>query len=498
MSVESAGVARKSAIYAVASIVQKLSSLILLPIYTRLLTPEEYGYFNIIVTLLMLGGAVAALGLEFAVVRYSHPSLSGTNETAHNHGDRQAENFTATYAIVIASSFLLTVVLVATGPLYSPLIFPGFDFYPVILIALSSILFQPLTTVYLALLQARSMARSFGTYSLALFASNGLLTVILLGPMEAGLLGVATSAVIVNATFALYGTWRAFRLGMLWAKFNRDDVARLLSYALPMLPHTLTLQATSLATRVIISNIVSVAAAGLFNIAMYAVNFIDAVQTAFHRSFLSWYFVQVDNKPTGWRVQVRNVIASFVSASVVIAASVALFADELLLILTPQDFHSAATIIPLLALSMMVKSVYYPSLSALLYHRKGTNSVLLISGTSSAISIPLAIVGAWYWGLTGVAIAQLVQRLTMSAMAVKLSARLDFAGIPWSRVLKAQSGGLAIVAIVMIGDSVDWWGVDFWPLLSVKIVLWVALILYILICDPFLAKTARSVVHREP
>lgn len=500
MPVDSAGVAKRSAIYAAASVAQKLSSLILLPIYTRFLSPEEYGYFNILVTLLMLGGAVAALGLEFSVVRYCHPSLSDISDTDQESksGSQQARNFTAVYASVIACSLILTAALIASGPLYSPLVFPGFEFYPVILIALTSLLFQPLTAMYLALLQARSMARSFGTYSLALFVSNGVLTVIFLGPLELGLLGVASSIVVVNALFALFGTWRARQLGMLWASFSREDARRVLTYALPMLPHTLTLQATSLATRVIISNIVSIAAAGLFNIAMYAVNFIDAVQTAFHRSFLSWYFVQVENQPPGWKNRVRDVIASFVGASVAIAASVALFASELLVLMTPESYHAAASIVPILALSMMVKSVYYPSLSALLYHQKGTNSVLLISGLSSAVSIPLAIGGAWYWGLAGVAIAQLIQRLTMSAMAVKLSARLVGAGIPWVRVIRAQVGGLAVVVLVIVGDSEDWWGLEFWPLMGSKFVVWALLIMYILFSDPNFVKSARSVVRREP
>ncbi|MDO2377537.1 lipopolysaccharide biosynthesis protein [Rhodococcus sp. DMF-1] len=494
------GVARRSLIYAVASILQKLSSLILLPVYTRLLTPEEYGYFNLIVTLLLLGGAIASLGMEYAVVRFCHPSfeaedgVDGSGTALHRS---QAKFYTAAYATVLSAAVALTVVLTLSGPLYSPLVFPEFDFYPVILVALASLLFQPLTTVYLALLQARSMARSFGLYSLALFVSNGALTVLFLGPLKLGLLGVALALVVANGSFALIGTVRAMRMGMLWVRFEQADARRLLAYALPMLPHTLTLQATSLATRVIISHLISVAAAGLFNIAMYAVNFIDAIQTAFHRAFLSWYFTQVDGKPPGWQSRVRGVIATFVGASVVISSSVALFASELLRLMTPESFHAAASIVPLLSLSMMVKSIYYPSLSSLLYHEKGTRAVLIISGTSSVISIPLAVLGAAQFGLMGVAAAQLVQRIMMSAMAVWSSRRLDTPGIPWSRVARLQSGGLVAVCFVMVGDHESWWGLEFWSVLFVKVLVWIVLVAYLLVCDPNLVKAARSVIRRE-
>lgn len=494
----STGVAGRSLIYAVASILQKLSSLILLPIYTRLLTPEEYGYFNLIVTLLMLGGAIAALGMEYAVVRFCHPSfnIKGNGEGS---GDprRQAKFYTAAYASVLSAAVILTIVLTLTGPLYAPLIFPNFDFYPVILVALASLLFQPLTVVYLALLQARSMAKSYGIYSLALFLCNGGLTVLFLGPLDFGLLGIALALVTANGLFALIATINAMKMGMLWVRFERDDARRLLGYAVPMLPHTLTLQATSLATRVIISHLISVAAAGLFNIAMYAVNFIDAIQTAFHRAFLSWYFTQMDERPSGWRDRVRDVIATFVGASVVISSSVALFASELLMLMTPESFHAAASIVPLLALSMMVKAVYYPSLSALLYHEKGTRAVLLISGTSSVISIPLAVLGAAQFGLTGVAAAQLIQRVIMSGMAVRSSRRLETPRIPWARVVRLQTSGLAAVCVVMVGDHFSWWGLGFWPVLSVKVLVWIVLVAYLFVCDPNLVNAARSVIRRE-
>lgn len=497
---KSGGVGRRSLIYAVASILQKLSSLILLPVYTRLLTPEDYGYFNLIVTLLLLGGAVASLGMEYAVVRFCHPSFGSDDdrEGAPDAASRtQARFFTAAYSTVMSVAVVLTVALAISGPLYSPLVFPDLDFYPVVLVALASILFQPLTAIYLALLQARSMAKSYGLYSLALFVANGGLTVLFLGPMDLGLVGIALALVVANGSFAIFGTVEAMKMGMLWARFGRDDARRLLGYALPMLPHTLTLQATSLATRVIISHMISVAAAGLFNIAMYAVNFIDAIQTAFHRAFLSWYFTQIDARTQGWEIRVRSVIATFIGASVVISSSVALFAYELLTLLTPESFHGAAAIVPLLALSMMVKAIYYPSLSALLYHEKGTRSVLLISGTSSVISIPLAVFGAAQFGLVGVAAAQLVQRIIMSTMAVRSSGRLDTPGIPWARVLRLQAGGFATVLLVMIADYESWWGLGFWWVLIVKIFAWVILVAYLLVCDPNLIKAARSVIHRE-
>jgi len=218
------------------------------------------------------------------------------------------------------------------------------------------------------------------------------------------------------------------------------------------------------------------------------------VQTALHRAFLPWYFTQVEQQTVGWQDNVRDVIAAFVGASVVVSSAVALFASELLVVMTPESFHEAASIVPILALSMMVKSVYYPSLSALLYNERGTNLVMVISGTASVFSIPLAVAGAFSLGLTGVALAQLMQRLVMSAMAVRLSARVDRPPIPWGSVMRLQAGGVTVVVLVMIGDHAAWWGLGFWWLLVAKSAVGIALASYLFVCDPNLFRAARRVL----
>lgn len=499
MSTSGSDVGRRSIIYIVATTLQKLSSVVLLPIYTRLFTPEEYGYFNLIVTFTLFAGALGLFGLDYAVMRFCHKGLFANDALGRCESEIEVAGryFTASIALVAAFSTIVTLLLVMGSPIYGHIVFPGLPLYPVITIALLALLFQPLTMLYLAQLQAQTRARAFGYYSVAYFVSNALLTIGLVGGLQLGLLGTTVAILTVNIIFALAALIDSWRRGLLWHRFDRKSVMQLLHYSFPMLPHSLSLQATSLVTRVTISNFISVAAAGLFNVAMYAVNFIDAIQTALHRAYLPWYFSRSERRDSSWRAEVHEMVIAFIAINVVSSIGVSLFAYECLLLLAPPSFLEAAAIVPVLALSMMIKSIYYPELSVLLSESTGTRRVLAISLSSSAASVVLGVIGALWLGLLGVAISQVIQRSLMSALAVALARRANGPGMPWLRIFRLQGFGLLAIASVLVGDGYNWWGLNEGAVAGLKSVSLVVLVCALVLSEPRLLEVARRVVVRR-
>ncbi|MEY1676835.1 lipopolysaccharide biosynthesis protein [Gordonia sp. ABKF26] len=441
-------VARNSTIYIAASLLQKLSAAILLPVYTRLLTPDEYGYFSMLVTAMLLMSTVATLGLDFGVMKYCHLSAAERNDAAALRRRRVA--LSAVVSVLFASGGLLALVLLLAAPLYGAAVFPGLDFYPAVALAVVAVVFQPITLVYLSFLQTSEAPNRFVVCSVGYFLLNAAFTIAFVGPAQMSVTGTTLALLCANGVTALLCIVDAMRTGALWAKFRVADVREILAYSLPMVPHSVSLQATAFATRLIILRVLDAAAVGLFNIAMYVVNVIDAVQTAMHRAFMPYYFSEAKRAAPGWRSRMRDLIAGFVAVNMVIAGAAAIFSPELLAILTPAPFHDAATIIPVLALSMMVKSVYYPSLTELLFLERGTRPAMVVSTSSSVLSLAAAIPLCYWWGLMGVAVAQLIQRLAMSGLACRLAMRAEGVGIPWVRVLRLQAIGFVSIGFALL------------------------------------------------
>ncbi|TSD96223.1 oligosaccharide flippase family protein [Gordonia rubripertincta] len=489
-------VARNSTIYIAASLLQKLSAAILLPVYTRLLTPDEYGYFSMLVTATLLMSTIATLGLDFGVMRYCHLSESerGTAEAQQ----RRKAALTAVITVLMSTGLIIAVILLVGAPLYGDAVFPGLDFYPAVGLAVVAVIFQPITLVYLSFLQTSEAPKRFVVCSVGYFLMNAAFTVAFVGPAEMGVAGTSLALLCANGIAALLCILDAMRTGALWSRFRMADVREILAYSLPMVPHSVSLQATAFATRLVILRVVDAAAVGLFNIAMYVVNVIDAVQTAMHRAFMPFYFSEAKGGAPGWRNRIHDLIVGFVGVNVVIAAAAALFSSEALAILTPAAFHDAAAIIPVLALSMMVKSIYYPSLTELLFLERGTRPAMVVSTSSSVISLAAAIPMAYMWGLMGVAVAQLIQRLLMSGIACRLALRADGAGIPWTRVLRLQFVGLcgvgfAMFAVPLVSDPLG----SVWTLV-LKVVVFLIISVAVVATEPLILRLIRKKVTNEP
>ena len=61
---------RDSLIYGLASILSRGLAIFLLPIYTRVLSPADYGVYDLLVTLVALANLVVALEVSQGLARY--------------------------------------------------------------------------------------------------------------------------------------------------------------------------------------------------------------------------------------------------------------------------------------------------------------------------------------------------------------------------------------------------------------------------------------------
>ena len=429
--------AGNSAIYAASSILQKASSLILLPIYTRIMSPEMFGYLNLFSSFTTFAVVIALGGLEYSVVRYCSVSTTQADRARH---------FSAAWWTVVATGLALAALLLASGPLYTAWAFPGLSAPSAVVFLLIGIAAQPPFFIYLALLQAEEAAWEYGGLSIAFFLLNATFTIAGVAGLGLGELGLAASYAVCCVAFSCFALVASIRRKALVWRLSGLPFRKMGRYSLPLLPHNVAQQATLYFSRMSVAQFVSVAALGLFNVASYMVNIVDAVQNAMHRAFLPWFYREASQSTSDLKERVSDRVAAFVAVNAVISLAVALFADVVLTVLTHADYWGASEVVPVLALSMMVKGLYYPNLSVLLYDQRGTKYVLIISVTSGVVGVGLCYLLAPVLGVMGAAIGQLVQRAWMAGAAAILASRVRASMIPWRRVLRVQVPAVAILA----------------------------------------------------
>ena len=140
-----------SAVYGLGSVLVRGLAFLLLPVYTRHLTPAEYGIVALAVTCTVVLGLVYPLGLRGAVSRtwYDDATL----------GERRERVGTLWIAMLLAAA-AMALALDRTGPGLAAALLPDVPFHPYLRLAVWTAFLGVLGIVPLVLLQAQERPRA--------------------------------------------------------------------------------------------------------------------------------------------------------------------------------------------------------------------------------------------------------------------------------------------------------------------------------------------------
>lgn len=261
---------RNTSIYLFANILNAAIPLLLLPVLTRLLSPEDYGLVAMFGVVLSFFIAICGFGTHGAVtVRYFQLST-----------DDMREYVFSCFMVVFISSLLLGLSIYLLGDLLQRItLLPQSWLWIALLIAL----LQFVITVFLALLQAQKKAVTYGVFQVSLSLLNAILSLIIIYYVaqiwESRVLGqvLATTLIaLVCIHWIVKNKWISVILSVKWLK-------DCLSFGLPLMPHILANVVVSLADRTIVANLLGEKDVGIYSVGL---------QLGLAMSFLSSAFIK--------------------------------------------------------------------------------------------------------------------------------------------------------------------------------------------------------------
>jgi O-antigen/teichoic acid export membrane protein len=422
------GVLGRGSVYTVATMVQLGAGLVVIPILTRTLDPDEYG----ILTAALVSQAVlvnlAAFGMPGAITRAFFRSHGPS-------GGRALIAATAVAAIIVG---LLALV---TGPVWSN-VFSDVPFGPELKLATIS---ASVTAVLLSAqtaLQAESRARSYLlSAAIATAGAQGIGVIwALLGGGAAGYLAGFTAGTVLAVIYA----WRTagFEIGPLRRRAEASSLLRTaLLVGLPTIPSGLALYLLSAGDRIVVERLEGLAAGGTYYIA-YAVGSLGiflaaALNGAWGPSIFAareevrWSFLAES------AVAILRVVAH-ASAAVAVAAPIALR------VLAPSeyDLQGLGEISALVAVSSIPYLAYLTGLNVLIW-RARTRALAIATPIAVVVNIALCFLLIPPWGLVGAAIATVVAYVLLGAMIWGRARHL--APVEWDRRALASAMAPGVV-----------------------------------------------------
>lgn len=396
--------------FSLGPLLSALLGLILVPVITRFISPEEYGKAGMFTLAQGLCAMILYLGLDQAYAReFMKKDVSG-NQLLSN---------------VMLLPLLLSAVLAAGLVVFrrqvSLLLFSTAD--EGVAICLMALMFPFMVIQHFGLMKVRLEEKGlqYSLFSVMLKVWNLLLAVSLLVIFEKSFRSVvyaAAFAEIINGVLLYLVAFRgvAFSPKMVC----RAQLSSLLRYALPLVPATLLSWMLTSMDKVMLRTLCSYTDLGLYTAAFKIVSVLGIVQTCFTTMWVPiafrWY---EEKKADGYFVAVMKGIAGLMS---LMCFGVLLFKDVLVLILG-SEFGEAVQIFPFLMLYPILYTMSETTAMGIAFTRR-TEFNIVVSLLSGGANLLLNLLLIPRWGGVGAAVATGVSYIVFFCARTVISRRL--------------------------------------------------------------------------
>jgi O-antigen/teichoic acid export membrane protein len=428
---------RDSAVYSMGTVVGKAAALMILPIVTRTLGPEEYGELEVLSTLMSALTSILILGLDVAVTRM-YPTLDGA---------ARRRMFGTWMGIGMAITIPFAGVMVLGRARISDLLF-GYQSMAeeVALVGL----FIVVTTVRLLTLTAlrnQGRAASFAVVTGGTLIVNAVLVVLFLS-REPSVRSVLLANVLSQGAGALGGLWIARR-----AVFGRPDKAigtSILRLGFPLLPAAFALWAGEVLHRTILLGASSDTQVGFFGIAVrfasITVLVVIGFQTAWHpRAFAA----ARDRDGVAMIASDGRRILALVASS---AVAVALIAPEAVVLVGGDAFAGASAAVGWMLVFAMAFGVYQViTIPSAIDKRMGDIGLTGTIGTAVAIALNFMLAPSH--GAAGTAAAMTIGQVVAIGLIMRINrnrVRVPFAVGP---IVSLMVSATAVVLVSTLGSG---------------------------------------------
>jgi O-antigen/teichoic acid export membrane protein len=430
--------ARHSAIYGLGSLVSRFIAVLLLPVYTRFLSPADYGLIETLIALSAILTVLLAAGVKSAFFRFY---FDEPDETAKRRVIRTS--FWFTMAMGTAG---LVAGLVLAGPISELLFGTGehADLVRATFVGLwAHVNYEQMTSLFRV--EQRSIAYLVATLiNLGLTVGATLLLVVVL---EKGPIGVIVGN--FTGTLLVYAGLLAYRRSELGLEWDRPLLREMNRFGLPLVPSALFLWALNFSDRFFLVKLSGPREVGLYSIGVRLASAIILLLAAFRTAWPAFAYSIEDDREAARTYSF--VLTYLVAVTSWMALALGVLAPWLVRLLTTEEFYSAERVVAPLAFAAVAFGAYIVVVIGIGRARR-TRSNWVITGAAAALNVVLNLALIPEFGMMGAAVATIgAYAVLFLGMAWKAQ-HVFHVPYQWRRVATAL--GTAI-GLTVVGRTLD-------------------------------------------
>ncbi|MDR4499281.1 MAG: oligosaccharide flippase family protein [Candidatus Scalindua sp.] len=419
-------------IYGLTGLLGRALGFLMIPIYTRYLTPADYGVIEILDVFVSIIGVLVCMGISMSVFKfyYSYDSKKEKNEVI---------------STAIIFTFLITGVFVFTGvinrELLSNLLFQTNAYTKYIKIVLFTFLFDNTFNILLAFIRAQQKSLLYTTISIARLLIGLGLNIYFVVFRGMGVLGILYSGLIMSCSGSIL--LMVYVIKEVGIKFSIKNSKEMMRYGLPLVPSSIGMFVIHFGDRFFLQRFSDLSQVGLYSIA-YKFGFMINLLIVLPFS-LVWdaKMFEIEKQDDAKQVY-KRVFTYFMFLLIFSFTAITILIKDAMSIVVDEKFFDAYKIVPFIACAYVFNGSCY-MLRIGLYLRKKTEYIGIVTAITTCVTIVIYYILIPSMGAMGAAISTLLSFLFWNVLTYVVSQRVYKIRYEWGRIAK-----LCLTSILLI------------------------------------------------
>lgn len=456
---------KDTAIYGISTMVGRFLNFILVPFFTNIFDPNEYGYVMLLYAYIGLFNIIFVYGLDSAFLKYA----------AFKEIGDEKDNFSTPYLSILLTSIVFTfVIILLKNPIGYAINLPE-HFNYLIIYSVLIIFFDSNSSIPFLKLRLERKAKFFSLLKVLNISINIAANFILILKFKFGIEAIFISNLIASALtliFLLPTILKSFR-----PKIHLLLYKRLLKFGIPYLPAGLAVMMVQVIDVPILQALTDVDTVGIYKanykLGIFMMLFVSMFQYAWQPFFLN------NAKEENAKEIFSKVLTYFTVVGSVLLVVLSLFISELVKInfagfyLLGQKYWSGISIVPIILLGYFFNGLYVV-FSAGIYIEEKSIFAPIVTGLGALVNVVVNYAFIPSLNIIGAALATLASYVVMAVGYYLVTQKYYHIHYEYGKILK-MFFALVIIGFFLYSSLLRWENA-----IHYKLIISVAYLLYIL------------------
>lgn len=421
---------KHSLIYGLGIYIGKAVGFLMIPVYTRFLSPSDYGVITLLNLTSWLIGILLAVGISSSVYRFYF-----------QYGEDERKDVISSALIFITFlSILVIIILSIFSHSISNLVFKESTYAYYLQLIFISTLFDMIAILPGAYIRVLRKSVFFSILALSRLGLALSLNIYLIVFLKMGVKGVLWSGIyssLFMAAVSLVYTIRKVKL-----RFSIDKLKGMLKYGFPLMPETIFVFFIHFSSRYFLQHFFGLKEVGIFSLGYKFSILLPFLISQPFGLIWSTYRFEVANRENANEFYSR-ILTYYFLVSISFCLFLSVFIKDIIRIVATPAFYSAYHIVPLVTLGFVFWGLSTVFDTGILL-RKKTYFKTLTAALAMVISLFLNYLLIPRIGIFGAAIASFCSFFSLSLMSFVISTKLYPIPFEWQRMAKTSFAAVLV------------------------------------------------------